>query len=140
MKKITEITDFTKTKQRQWSLVDVKGKVLGRILPEIALKLQGKHRTNFAPNLDTGDNVIVINAKQVVVTGKKAKTKVYTHYSGYPGGLRQKTFAEMQANSPEQIIKLGVSGMLPKNKLRAKRLARLFIYKDDKHPYADKLS
>jgi len=140
MKKITETTVSFKSKNRQWSLVDVKGKVLGRILPEITRKLQGKHRVDYTANLDMGDNVVVINAEKVVVTGNKAKTKIYTHYSGYPGGLKSMTYQEMQKNKPEQIIKLGVAGMLPKNKLRAKRLTRLFVFKGNKHPYVDKLS
>lgn len=140
MKKITQTTEFTLPKERSWSLVDVQGQILGRILPEIAQRLQGKHRTNYSANLDTGDNVVVINAAQVMISGKKAKNKIYTHYSGYPGGLRQKTFAQLKETQPEEIIRLGVAGMLPKNKLRAKRLARLFVFKDEKHPYQSKFS
>ena len=140
MKKITTTTEFIPQKNRGWSLVDVKDQVLGRILPEISSRLQGKHRADYSANLDVGDNVIVINAAQVAITGKKAKTKIYTRYSGYPGGLRQMTFAQMKEKKPEEIIKTGVSGMLPKNKLRAKRLARLFVFKDEKHPYQDKLA
>ena len=138
MKKITNTTKFTSPTHRQWSLVDVKDKILGRIVPEIALRLQGKHRVDYSPNLDSGDNVVVINAAFVKVSGKKFNTKIYTHYSGYPGGLKVKTFANLQQINPEKIIKLAVAGMLPKNKLRAKRLARLFVFKDEKHPYQDK--
>lgn len=86
-----------------------------------------------------GDYVVVINAKDVILSGKKEKNKEYTSYSGYPGGLKRITFEELKKKKPEEIIRHAVSGMLPKNKLREKRLRRLFVFADDKHPYEEKL-
>lgn len=125
--------------KRSWHVINLDGKVLGRAAQEIATLLQGKKKVNFVPYLDLGDNVVVINAKKVVVTGKKADTKVYTRYSGYPGGLRSDTFNELMNRKPDEVIRRAVSGMLPKNKLRDVRLARLHVYPDDKHPYQDKV-
>lgn len=141
MVQLTQSTKPVKDKdlKRSWHLVDVKGKILGRMVSEIAKLLQGKHKRDYAPYLDSGDYVVVVNVKDVVLTGKKSKAKVYTRYSGYPGGLRKTTFEELLKKNPRQIIRRAVSGMLPKNKLRDKRLARLFIFPDEKHPYAEKL-
>lgn len=125
--------------QRTWHIVDVKGKVLGRVTPQAAMFLQGKHKPSYAPYLDAGDYVIVINAKDVVLTGKKLTSKLYTRYSGYPGGLTSITAGKLMEKDPGQVIRRAISGMLPKNKLRDKRLARLFIFKDGKHPYESKL-
>lgn len=125
--------------KRGWYLVDVTDKVLGRIAPEIAKLLQGKHKVNYAPYLNGGDYVVVINAAKVRLTGKKAKTGYYTYYSGYPGGLKKVSFQKLLKDKPEELIKHAVSGMLPKNKLRDQRLKRLFIFVDEKHPYEDKL-
>lgn len=121
--------------KRDWHLVDVGGKILGRATPNIARLLQGKHKVNYAAYLDQGDFVVVINAKKVVVTGRKSKSKVYTNYSGYPGGLRTVSYSQMMKNKPEEIIRHAVSGMIPKNKHRDPRLARLYIFKDEKHTY-----
>lgn len=140
MVNITKSTSPTKEKdvKRDWHLCDASGKVLGRFVPEIVQFLQGKHKVNYAPYLDGGDYVVVINAKKIMITGKKADTKIYSSYSGYPSGQKNITFADLLEKKPTEIIKRAVSGMLPKNKLRDKRLARLFICADDKHPYADK--
>ncbi len=137
---LTQATKSLKEREikRQWHLVDVSGQVLGRIAPQIAKFLQGKHKVDYVPYLDTGDYVVVINAKKVVLTGKKPQTKVYTQYSGYPGGLKVITFQDLMEKKPEAIIKHAVSGMLPKNKLRDRRLARLFIFADEKHSFTDK--
>lgn len=124
--------------KRNWHEIDVKGKILGRIATQIATLLIGKHKTNYVDYLDMGDNVVVSNAVFIVVTGKKASDKLYAQYSGYPGGLTKKTFKEVQATRPEEIVRLAVHGMLPKNKLRSKRIARLHIYKDENHPYKEK--
>jgi len=124
--------------KRDWHLVDVGGRVLGRAIPEIARLLQGKHKVNYVSYLDIGDYVVVINAKKVVVTGKKSKSKVYTYFSGYPGGLRSVVYSEMLKNKPEEIIRHAVSGMIPKNKHRDRRLARLYIFGDEKHTYEDR--
>ncbi len=128
-----------KTIQRKWTLVDAKNQVLGRIATDIATMLMGKRKVNQVPYLDMGDYVVVVNAAQVKVTGKKEDNKIYGNYSGYPGGLRERTLKEVREKKPDDIIRFAVSGMLPKNKLRDQRLARLFIYKDENHPYQDKV-
>lgn len=118
-----------------WYLVDVKGKVLGRVATEIAHKLTGKGKPYFVRHLDCGDHVVVVNAQQVVVTGKKERAKIYTRYSGYPGGLKKKALWQLRRDKPREIIRRAVWGMLPKNKLRDRLITRLFIYPDEEHPY-----
>lgn len=125
--------------ERQWHLVDVKGKVLGRIATEIALKLIGKNKPTYTPHIDGGDYVVVINAKDVQVTRNKEQGKVYFTYSGFPGGLREDTFAEMMARHPEEIIVRAVYNMLPKNKLRTQRMARLKVYAGAEHKHTSQL-
>lgn len=125
--------------KRNWHLIDVKGKILGRAATEIAQLLIGKSKPYFAKNLDCGDYVVITNAVNVRVSGKKEKDKVYTRYSGYPAGLRKITLSEMREKKPEEIIRHAVSGMLPKNKLRASMLKRLFVYKGEEHPYNDNI-
>jgi len=121
---------------RKWWLVDAKGKILGRLATEIAKLLMGKDKPEYTPHLDMGDFVVVINAHKVRVTGGKEKKKIYYHHSGYPGGLKQRTFEELMERNPEEIIWRAVKGMLPKNKLRKKRLKRLKIYVDENHSHA----
>lgn len=140
---MTNLTQTTKSikeaeVKRTWHLIDVSGKVLGRIAPEIAKILQGKHKVNYVSYLDSGDYVVVINAKKVVVTGKKAETKTYSRYSGYPGGLKITSYKTMMEKDPGAIIEHAVSGMLPKNKHRDDRMRRMYVYGDNKHPYIDK--
>lgn len=125
--------------KRDWILIDLSGKVVGRIAPTIASLLQGKHKVNYVPYLDMGDTVVAINAKKIVITGRKSETKEYTRYSGYPGGLRKVSYQTMMEKNPAEIIKRAVSGMLPKNKLRDQRLKRLFVFADENHPYKEKL-
>lgn len=129
----------TKQIERNWHLIDVKDKVLGREAVEIAQKLMGKNKSYFAKNMDCGDYVVVINAKDVRVTGNKEQNKKYTNYSGYPGGLRVRTLKEVRAQKPEEVITHAVSGMLPKNKLRAQMLKRLYVFASENHKYEDKL-
>ncbi|MEK7060853.1 MAG: 50S ribosomal protein L13 [Patescibacteria group bacterium] len=133
-------TGSTKVKQikRTWHLIDVKSAVLGRVAVEIASKLMGKTKPYFVRSLDCGDFVVVINAKKVAVTGHKEKEKLYTKYSGYPGGLKTKFLWQVRSERPTTIIRRAVMGMLPKNKLRNRMITRLYIYADDKHPYNDK--
>jgi large subunit ribosomal protein L13 len=132
--KVTKPTSET-TVKRAWHLVDLKGKVLGRELPRISTILQGKHKTTYVPHIDSGDNVVVINAAQLVLTGNKMVTKQYDHFSGFPGGLKKVSAQDLLEKNPARMVLNGVGGMLPKNKLRDKRLARLFVFADDKHPY-----
>lgn len=138
--KATQSTKSAKQKNivRNWHLVDLKGKVLGRIVPEITKLLQGKNKADYVSYLDCGDNVVVINAKYVEVTGRKRKNKTYTHYSGYPGGLKIYHFADLIEKNPKKIVESAVSGMLPKNKFRDDRLRRMFVFADNNHSYKDK--
>ena len=133
-------TKPTKTSdiKRDWVLVDVKDQILGRQAVAIAHKLMGKGKSYFANNLDCGDYVVVINAKDVKTTGKKELLKKYTNYSGYPGGLRTRTLKEVRAQDPTEVITHAVSGMLPKNKLRASMLKRLYVFSENEHKYQDK--
>ncbi len=135
------LTSPTKTSdiKREWHLKDVKGKVLGRAATEIAQLLMGKSKDYFAKNLDCGDYVVVTNAQEVKVTGKKEKGKVYTRYSGYPGGLRKITLSEYRKERPQEIIRHAVAGMLPKNKLRDLMLKRLYVFAGNEHKFADKI-
>ncbi len=124
--------------KREWHLVDAKGRVLGRLASEIALLLMGKGKRKCTPNIDAGDYVVVINAKEVLLTGKKAEQKVYFKHSGYRGGAKEVRFSEIIKKFPDKVIKHAVSGMLPNNKLKAKRLRRLKVFGDQNHPYTDK--
>jgi len=125
--------------KRNWHLINLEGKILGRAVSEIARLLQGKHKTNYTTNLDMGDNVVIINAGKVVITGKKAKQKQYTFFSGYPGGLRRTNCERLLKRNPDALIRHAVTGMLPKNKLRKRRLARLFVFNDASHTYSNQL-
>ncbi len=140
MTKLTPSTQAQKAKDivRNWHLVDLDKQILGRSTSEIVKFLQGKHKVNYAPYLDMGDYVVVINAGKVKLTGKKFQTKTYSRYSGYPGGQKTKTFTEVMSKNPAEIIRHAVSGMLPKNKLRARRLTRLYVFVDSNHPYQAK--
>lgn len=134
MTRPTKVRDI----KREWHLIDVRGKVLGRIGSEIAKLLMGKGKPYFAKNLDCGDYVVVINSQNVAVTGKKESDKVYTRYSGYPGGLKKITLGEYRERKPEEIIRHAVSGMLPKNKLRDSMLKRLYVFSGSEHKFEDK--
>lgn len=126
--------------RRDWHLVDLKGKVLGRIAGNIAKLLQGKAKPYFVPYLDCGDYVVVVNAKLVEVTGKKSSQKTYEKYSGYPGGRKVKTYSQVKEEKPTRIILEAVSGMLPKNTLRDSMLKRLYISPDENHEYKNKFT
>ncbi|PJC28323.1 50S ribosomal protein L13 [Candidatus Shapirobacteria bacterium CG_4_9_14_0_2_um_filter_39_11] len=130
--KVSEIKHF-------WHLIDANGQILGRLASEIATLLIGKNKPYFVPHLDCGDYVVVINAKEIKVTGKKETQKQYYRHSGYPGGFRQVNLKEQMAKDPRKIIEHAVAGMLPKNKLKDKRLVRLKIFIDEKHPYGKKV-
>lgn len=141
-KTLTQQTKPVKQKEikREWYLIDVSGKVLGRISSLISQLLQGKNKENYVSYLDMGDNVVIINARKISLTGKKYKEKIYTEYSGYPGGLKIKKINKLMEKNPAYIIRRAVSGMLPKNKFRKQRLKRLFIYPDSNHPFIDKFN
>lgn len=139
MKNTTKSTKVSDIK-RSWHLIDVKGKILGRVATEIALTLMGKSKPNFVRNEDCGDHVVVVNAAHFVVTGRKDKEKLYGNYSGHPGGLKQKALWQVKKEKPTEPIRRAVWGMLPKNKLRARLVTRLWIYPESDHPYKDKFS
>ena len=124
--------------KREWHLIDIKDKILGRTATDIAKLLIGKSKPYFVRNLDCGDFVVIINAQQVKVSGRKELLKKYFRYSGYPGGLTVETFENLRKRKPEEIIYHAVKGMLPQNKLRDKMLTRLFVFKDENHSYQDK--
>lgn len=138
MEKATQATKISQVR-RDWHLVNVEDQILGRISVEIAAHLMGKSKPYFVRNLDCGDNVVVINAEKVRVTGKKETDKKYYRHSGYPGGFKVRTLHELRELRPEQIIIHAVRGMLPQNRLRDKMLGRLFVFKGDNHPYIEKL-
>lgn len=125
--------------ERSWHHIDVNDVILGRTATIIAGLLMGKGKPYFAKNMDCGDFVVITNAEKVKVTGNKELQKVYTNYSGYPGGLKSARLEEVRAKKPEEIVRHAVSGMLPKNKLRAQMLKRLYVYKGPEHPYKEKL-
>ena len=124
--------------KREWHLVDAKGKILGRTASDIALLLMGKAKPYFVKNLDCGDYVVVINAKEIKTTGKKEDLKKYFRHSGYPGGFKAETLKDLRQRNPEGIIKHAVSGMIPQNKLRASMLKRLYVFAKEEHTYKDK--
>ncbi len=121
---------------RKWWVVDAKGQSLGRVASRIAHVLRGKHKPIFTPHTDTGDFVIVINAKMVRVTGKKTEDKMYYAYSGHPGGLKGRSYRELLEKHPDAPLRAAVRGMLPKNTLGRKMLAKLKIYPTAEHPHA----
>lgn len=126
--------------KRNWHLVDAKDQVLGRVSTEIAKYLMGKQKPTYSSHMDSGDFVVVVNARGVKLTGNKEATKTYISHSGYPGGLRELSIAKLRAESPDKIVRHAVSGMLPDNRLKSKRLARLKIFADKDHTYADKFT
>lgn len=121
---------------RRWVLFDASELPLGRLATEIAKYLTGKYKRTYTPHIDGGDYVVVINAAQAVVTGDKETAKVYYHHTGFPGGIKDATLAEVREKHPERIIEEAVKGMLPKNKLQAERLGRLRIFAGSEHSHA----
>jgi large subunit ribosomal protein L13 len=119
----------------KWHLVDADGKTLGRLATRVAILLRGKNKPIFAPHQDTGDFVVVINAVKVSLTGKKWKEKIYTHHSGYPGGLKMASAEKIKEKKPERLITMAVQGMLPKNKMGRKLIKKLKVYAGDAHPH-----
>lgn len=125
-------TDIT----RAWHVIDAEGLVLGRIATVAASLLRGKHRTYFAPHLDTGDFVVIVNADKVVLTANKAAQKFAYHHSGYPGGLRSTSWAKLLAEDPTTLVFDAVKGMVPHNRLGSAQMNKLFVYAGPEHPHA----
>jgi large subunit ribosomal protein L13 len=121
--------------ERRWFVVDATDETLGRLASRIARVLEGKHKPTFAPHIDTGDHVVVVNASKITVTRDKLETKLYIRHSGYPHGLKQETLGELLARRPEEAIRRAVKGMLPHNKLGAQQLRKLKIYAGAEHPH-----
>jgi large subunit ribosomal protein L13 len=122
--------------ERKWLVIDAKDKVLGRLAVESARILRGKHKPQFAPHMDTGDFVIIVNASKVRLTGRKLEQKTYYHHSGYQGGLKETKAGKMLKQNPDRLIRLAVRGMLPKNSLGRAQLNKLKVYADETHPHA----
>ncbi len=121
--------------EREWLVVDADGVPLGRVASEVAQLLRGKHKPKFAPHMDMGDYVIVLNAKKVAVTGNKETEKIYYRHSGYPGGIRSETVETVRERYPERLIVNAVKGMLPKNRLGRATLGKLRVYAGAEHPH-----
>ena len=123
------------TRERNWLVVDASGKTLGRLATQIADALRGKRKPEYTPHCDVGDFVIVVNAEKIAVTGKKREEKLYYRHSGYPGGLTTRTLEEMLNRRPEEVIRLAVKGMMPRNRLARKQLTKLKVYAGPDHPH-----
>jgi large subunit ribosomal protein L13 len=123
------------TRERNWVIVDANGQTLGRLATQIADALRGKRKPEYTPHIDTGDFVVVVNAEKISVTGNKRADKLYHRHSGYPGGLKTRTLEEMLARRPEEVIRLAVKGMMPRNRLARKQLTKLKVYAGAEHPH-----
>ncbi len=121
--------------ERKWYVIDAKGKSLGRVASKAAVMLRGKHKATYTPHVDCGDNIIIINAKEVTLTGNKLDQKIYYNHSGYTGGLRQRTAKEMRENYPVEMVERAVKGMLPKGRLGRQMYKKLFVYEGAEHKH-----
>ena len=121
--------------ERKWYILDATGKTLGRLASEAARLLRGKHKPIFTPHVDTGDNVIIINAEKIVLTGKKLSQKFYNHHSGYPGGLKSTDYKTLLEKKPEFVLEVAVKGMLPHNTLGSQMFKKLKVYRGSEHPH-----
>lgn len=121
--------------QHRWYLVDAEGKVLGRLAAELAKLLRGKNKSIYTPHVDTGDYVIVVNASKITLTGKKMKDKIYYHYTGYPGGIKEVNAEKLITQKPTEVVRMAVKGMLPKTSLGRQMIKKLKIYAGPKHPH-----
>ncbi len=132
-----KLTRFISTENadRKWYVVDAKDQVLGRLASKVAMIIRGKNKPTFSPNADTGDFVVIVNAEKVKMTGKRELLKTYAHHSGYPGGLKVKSFEELIAKKPEFVLENAVRGMLPKNRLGNKLIKKLKVYSGESHPH-----
>ena len=126
--------------ERQWWVIDATDKTLGKIATQVASLLMGKHKPIYAPHIDTGDYVVVINAAKVKVTGKKSEQKIYYRHSGYPGGLKSQNFEQLFSKDPRRVIELAVKGMLPHNNLGRAMFKKLKVYPGNEHPHQSQVS
>jgi len=137
-KKVQRVPTFSPKSsdiQRAWYVVDADGLVLGRVATEVARVLRGKHKPIFAPHLDTGDHVIIVNADKIVLTAGKADKKIVYRHTGYPGGIRAQTYAKLLSDKPTEALRRSVRGMLPKNRLGRQMLKKLKVYAGPTHPH-----
>lgn len=121
--------------QKEWFVVDAEGQTLGKLAVRVADVLRGKHKPTFTPHVDTGDFVVVINAEKIQVSGKKYEQKLYRHHTGYPGGLKTRTFRQMQEKHPTRVIEKAVKGMIPHNRLGRQQIKKLKVYAGSQHPH-----
>ncbi|HEB53026.1 MAG TPA: 50S ribosomal protein L13 [bacterium] len=119
-----------------WHVIDASGQTLGRMATRIATILMGKHRPDYTPHILVGEGVIVINADKIKISGNKGETRVYTFYTGHPGGLREKKLGDYLASAPEEVVRLAVRRMLPKNRIARRMISRLKVYRGAEHPHA----
>ena len=122
--------------KREWFVVDAGGQILGRLASKLAHRLRGKHKPEFAPHVDNGDFLVVINAAKIAVTGKKLDQKMYYKHTNYPGGLKERSLRQMLDKKPEEVLRAAVKGMLPKNRLARRLLTKLKVYAGTEHPHA----
>jgi|TARA_B110000908_G_C9948617_1_gene311495 large subunit ribosomal protein L13 len=120
---------------KNWFLINADSKVLGRVSSVVSSIIRGKHKPIFTPNINCGDNVIIVNAEKIILTGKKYKYKVYTHHTGYPSGQRNVNIERIRKKFPERILKKSIKGMIPKNRLSDKIFKNLFVYSGENHPH-----
>src|ERR687890_848590 len=124
------------TRERNWVVVDAAGQTLGRLATQLADVLRGKRKPTYTPHCDVGDFVVVVNAEKISVTGNKRSEKLYHRHSGYPGGLKTRTLNDMLERRPEEVIRIAVKGMLPKNRLARRQITKLKVYAGPDHPHA----
>lgn len=136
---MTTFSATPSTIEHKWLLVDADGKVLGRLATEVARRLRGKHKPDYTPHMDTGDYIVVINARKIRVTGNKAAVKPYYRHSGYTGSLKTRTFTEQMHRGPEKVIEHAVKGMLPKGPLGRSMFRKLRVYPGPEHKHAAQL-
>ena len=132
---MTTVFAHPETVRRDWYVVDASGKTLGRLATQLAMHLRGKHKPEYTPHVDTGDNIIVLNAEKIRVTGDKLKDKVYYWHTGAIGGIKSRSLEKMLEQHPERVIEFAVKGMLPKNPLGRKMFKKLHVFTGDKHPH-----
>jgi large subunit ribosomal protein L13 len=133
---MTTVFAHPETVRRDWFVVDASGKTLGRLATQLAMHLRGKHKPEYTPHVDTGDNIIVLNADKIRVTGDKLKDKIYYWHTGAIGGIKSRSLEKMLEQHPERVIEFAVKGMLPKNPLGRKMFKKLHVFAGEKHPHA----